>query len=736
MKPNPLEYSLAAALALSVILPGNAHARRLNAAVSWLGNSYPGAQAWVQQNVKGLHVTPDGTVYAAVEWDEAGREVGVYREGKAIGMAGHSHGWGYHGGAAVAVNSRYVYFAQSVENEGGGLRNPTTWPPKGKGWYGVSRRLRSDITKGASFKGGKGGGAAEGRGEGSATATLKASFLLVNEADGGTDASVQGLWATEDRLYISDPANSRIRIYDAETMEEIGGWGIPRASRMSMDREGTLWVIQKGDSGHSPQILGLAPRGRVSEKWVSLPKASDPTALCFDPQGRLFVADNGPDQQILIYSDVGTSPKLSGTFGKKGGIYSGRPGEFGDLKFNSPMGVGADSRGNLYVASDGSTGGGGTVLESYAPGGKLNWRLFGLEFVDMADADPASLSDVYTKEERFAMDYTKGAGREWTYKGYTVHRFKYPDDPRLHIWSAGAWVRRIQGKKCLFVNDMNAEYLQVYRFDPKEGEIAAPSGLFAKRHVNLKGWPKRQPERGEWIWRDTDGDGSLDPGEYDSNGGKDAPGSQGWWVDETGNVWQATETQGIRMFPLQGLDRKGNPVWSYAAMRTFPHPTGFKEVKRLRYLPSTDTLYVGGTTDEHANQHWKPMGPVIARYDGFLKSKEPKRAWRIVAPYAKGSSGHESCEPMGFDSAGEYLFVPYTGASKELGFTTGHIEVFRSADGSSVGFMEPSKEIGEIGLQDIRECLTARKRGNGEYLIFLEEDWKSKVLMYRWKPGR
>jgi hypothetical protein len=48
--------------------------------------------------------------------------------------------------------------------------------------------------------------------------------------------------------------------------------------------------------------------------------------------------------------------------------------------------------------------------------------------------------------------------------------------------------------------------------------------------------------------------------------------------------------------------------------------------------------------------------------------------------------------------------------------------------------MEPSEEIGEIGLQDIRECLRAHRRGDGEYLVFLEEDYKAKILLYRWKP--
>ncbi|MGQ9523881.1 MAG: hypothetical protein ACUVTZ_03475 [Armatimonadota bacterium] len=60
--------------------------------------------------------------------------------------------------------------------------------------------------------------------------------------------------------------------------------------------------------------------------------------------------------------------------------------------------------------------------------------------------------------------------------------------------------------------------------------------------------------------------------------------------------------------------------------------------------------------------------------------------------------------------------------------------MIRARDGQTVGFMEPSSEIGEIGLQDIRECIRAHLRANGEYIVFLEEDWKAKVLVYRWKP--
>ncbi len=471
--------------------------------------------------------------------------------------------------------------------------------------------------------------------------------------------------------------------------------------------------------------------GKRLPQQINFEKTIVPVALCLDNRGRLLIADDGVNQQIRVYDNLAQAPKFVGTFGTKGGIYSGTAGEFGDLKFNRPRAIGCDAHGNIFVAHDGQSGGGGTVLESYAPGGKVNWRLFGLTFVDMADFDPADENEVFSKEEHFQLNNAK-----WDYRGYTIQRFRYPQDPRLHIWSAGAWVRRIAGQKFLFVNDMNAENLQVYRFDPAQGEIAIPCALFAKKHIQTdENWPPHQPQRGEWIWRDLNGNGAFDADEYSTNAMNDAPGAQGWWVDDAGSVWLATEKSGIRQFTVQGLDARGVPMWNYEKMRVFPHLDSFTEIKRLRYDATHDVMYLGGTNAEHKNQHWKPMGPIMARYDNWLRGNTTAR-WQIVAPYAKGSQGHESCEPMGFDVAGDYLFVPYTGANKEIGFSTGHIEIFQSADGQSIGAMEPSAEIGEIGLQDIRECLSAYRAKNGDYRVLLEDDYKTKIVLYRFQPDR
>ena len=78
----------------------------------------------------------------------------------------------------------------------------------------------------------------------------------------------------------------------------------------------------------------------------------DPTALAIENKDRLLVADNDPGQQVLIY-DISGTPKLIGTFGDEGAIYSGTLGEVGELKLNGVTGVGTDAAGNIYVSNDG-----------------------------------------------------------------------------------------------------------------------------------------------------------------------------------------------------------------------------------------------------------------------------------------------------------------------------------------------------------------------------------------------
>ncbi len=96
----------------------------------------------------------------------------------------------------------------------------------------------------------------------------------------------------------------------------------------------------------------------------------------------------------------------------------------------------------------------------------------------MADVDAESNADGFTKGEHFHLDYGKGGGAEADYVGYTMGYGRHAQDPRIHLWSGGAWVRHIGAKRILLVNDMNAQHLQAYRFAAEtDGEIAIPCGF-------------------------------------------------------------------------------------------------------------------------------------------------------------------------------------------------------------------------------------------------------------------
>lgn len=143
---------------LALSLP--AAAQSLSYTTSWLGNTFGGtpgpgqARRHVPLSIDGLFVLPDGTCCTNSGWDEDGAEAGFFKNDDIVGSAGHTHGWGY-GGAEVAANHRYLFLAQTVGSEGGGLVAADTWPAKGLVWSGVSRRTRGGGA--APFPSGRGG---------------------------------------------------------------------------------------------------------------------------------------------------------------------------------------------------------------------------------------------------------------------------------------------------------------------------------------------------------------------------------------------------------------------------------------------------------------------------------------------------------------------------------------------------------------------------------------------------
>ncbi|NWF60427.1 MAG: hypothetical protein HXY43_14485 [Fischerella sp.] len=657
---------------------------------SWLGNTFGGGDKWVQIQVSGIYVAPDGTVYTNSPWDEAAREVGIYKDGDAIGKADDLHGWGRGGGSAIAVDQKYMYVAMGQSPEG---KAGEDYPPKGTNWYCVRRYKLSG--KPAPFPGGRG---------------WDKSMLIVSTKD-----KVTGLAVSDGRLYVSDKAAGQVRVYDTATMKELRKFAVSNPGNIAIDKQKNLWIIQNKNGKAPAKIVHYSPTGKQLPGAIA--DIGEPTAIAVDNQGRLLVADNGPRQQVLIY-DIKSKPKQVGTFGTKGGIYADKPGEIGALKFYGLSGIGTDAAGNIYISNDGFNRS-GVDLRKFSPSGQLQWQLLGLQFVDNADADPSTDGvDVFTKDEHFVMDYSKGSGKEWQYKGYTLDKFRYPSDGRLHTMPTAPFVRRIQGKRLMYISsEMMSERLLTYRFD---GEIAVPCGIFGK---GKEKWLADEPTKGSWIWVDVNGDGSPQAKEYQATGEKDDT-VWGWEIDSKGDVWQAAEAGYIKHYRFQGLNAHGCPRYSRTAVEKIPMPKPFKVLTRIKYFPEQDVMYLSGYTSDRPNidGDWGLAGTEVVRYDNWSKGKNRNPSLRIVLPY--NPSLNPKLHIKAIDIAGNRLFAA---DSKHA-----NVFIYDTTTGKLVQQLKPGPEVaGETGWVDIPYGVRAFRRSNGEYLVFVEEVHKAKVIMYR-----
>ncbi|MBI3265063.1 MAG: 6-bladed beta-propeller [Acidobacteria bacterium] len=140
------------------------------------------------------------------------------------------------------------------------------------------------------------------------------------------------------------------------------------AHAVRVDREDNVWLVDNG----SDMVVKLSPDlsrvllvlGRRRESVAAahprppeppgtpVPPARDtvfdePTDIAFDPQGNIFISDGYRNQSVAKFDKDGDWVKRIG---------KGNMGERGDLpgEFNTPHGIAADAKGNIYVADRGN----------------------------------------------------------------------------------------------------------------------------------------------------------------------------------------------------------------------------------------------------------------------------------------------------------------------------------------------------------------------------------------------
>lgn len=232
------------------------------------------------------------------------------------------------------------------------------------------------------------------------------------------------------------------------------------------------------------------------------------------------------------------------------------------------------------------------------------------------------------------------------------------------------------------------------------------------------GIPPGEPAQGQNAGKDADAPRMTrafgDYGDYQAN--EFAPNTERvksgpFWVDKKGNIWMA---YGFIRYDFQGLDANGNPIYAADKITVLDPPKGVKKIARVVYLDDSDTLIVA---DESSDM------------------RHISRVF-ICKDYLKGNRETVSLAPPVGKEAGCVAAVGdcvFTGGWKECG----RIGVNRLSDGAEVGVFDPGETIGgnkNAGWIDVLTGITAHQRKDGEYLVFVEEDYKAKVLVYRWRP--
>ena len=705
----PKWHLLAAALVMGLLaVAANAHgAPTLRYTTTWVGNTFGGGPKWVQNFNNQMQVLPDGTVYLASFWDEAGREVGIYRNGDVVGQLKDTH---MRGGFAVAVGGGYAWYAHtSMREDQPQVKAGEARTDKPICYFGVSRFTMGGDP--APFPGGM---------------TRFRNMLVLREGPDDEAQIPRGLATDGKRLVVSDTPANKVRVFDCATLKEARSVQVDRPTHVALAPNGDIWALSGGhfeaqafDPHAAPaKIVRISPNGQVHQVSLPLPAGAQPSSLAFDPKGRLFVTDQGPSQQVFVFTLTGR-PRLVDTLGVRGGIYSGpRPGSTGPMRFAGLTGASADAKGNYYVSCNVPRG--GTLLRAFSPQKKLLWELMNLEFVDVADADPKSDGRVlYTADGKYSFDPAGSPGRDWRWLAQTLDPFRYPDDPRLHMpgLQCGTEVRYLGGRPFLCLRGMWQGVLGIYRI---QGDLAVPCVVLAAGPMKAErsSWqPKGQPQSGRFFWRDDNANGQMDPGEYTPT---DGPTGEYWAsnVDSSGDIWQGGRTDGIWRWRFLGLDDKGIPRYATKPDR-FPMPPPFTDLLRTEYVPETDTMYLTGQTKEHeiTGGEWGTVGTEVARYDNW--SKSPTLRYRTVLPYQKGEISAGS-----FAVAGNLFLAAI--------WKTAEVYVYDNRNGALLGTLKPGPEVhGESGWLDFRDAIRAYRRSNGDYLVFAEEDWKGKTLIYK-----
>jgi hypothetical protein len=488
----------------------------------------------------------------------------------------------------------------------------------------------------------------------------------------------------------------------------------------------------------------------ITGNGKTISDAGKPTAIAMGRgtyANKLIVADNGARKQVLIY-DVSGTPTIIERIGAEGGIAAdltmnygfpaainapaypaGRyaPGYYHPWKLWGLSGVGCDNQGRIFV----STCEMGSQIRCFKKSNGnwiLDWRVEGYFFVDNVFYDEKTdAAEIYGIQEHMRMDFTKrGAGREWSIAGYTLDSWNYPEDPRgIEDIKAGgehglcaAIMRDINGQRYIWTHGMTCQPPVIYKFKPGT-DIAVPCGMFFGRSHRIYDlpitfwWPPQRPstdQGGTMFWSDANNDGRYQTSEYSMVSHTFEYGD--FFVDKAGNIWQGNNNPIRKWKPV--FEANGNIKYNDANVEEIGI-SGVGGVGKIVYQEDRDRVVLLTAVCREID------GGKMYIVDNWSKGNRSAR-------YVSNLKGpHQSS----WTAAGDYAF--------EVGWETrAKTWVTDLRNGNQVCTMEPDRlsgGVGRTGWVDIGSGIQAYQRKTGEYLVFVEDDCLSRVILYRWCPS-
>lgn len=702
----------------------------LPAQQTWVHNTFPGGYTtgWVQTGVFDMLVQPDGTLLLGSVWDESHKEVGYYRDGKALRQ-------GFSGGtSALASDGQYLYIGVSgMSKPRSGIRRLKLLAPD---QMAQASPLPDPILEAGSPPWNK--------------APLQfAPFATGEGPEGIVWQATEKPWQEivcmlphGNELWVTRQGVNRIQVLNRETGAALRTIELPA-------EPGRMVATPQGEVG---AIAGTPPQGEVwvivgTEVWElkadGTPtglkiKAEKPTSLAFNAFGQLLVGDDGPRQQVLEYDPkihlatnifhkpVVTVALQDWALGVKGGVFAPpRPGQMGPDRLWGVKSIGLDAAGNLYVLGNLS------LVRSYTPKGELRWQMEATSFCTVGGMDPASdCRELYTGDTHYTLGTSPTptlatspmpGSSPWRWTGVLTD----PNRWKGLATAGDGYLLRHNGQLLRYGLGLD---LRIHVQEPNS-EIFKPAGLYCYDGRASQGYREAPaPKDGVYTWNDLNGDGAMQAEEITTlpAGSPPMQWSVDVQVDPDFGLWQPQGRWGIRYLPLKGWTAAGAPIYDLAQSKVLPRPAEFIEVGAVWYEPAGDTLYVGGVTWDHplnGNESWGWVGREIIRYDDWNKPTRHIVSRMVVPP--------EAWTPRAWTILHQrnLVFVAEMGTAVTF--------VYDSTTGKLVGILEPDKsQFGPSGgWYDRTAAIRAYQRRNGEIVMVAEDSLSNKSIIYTIPAG-